>query len=95
MNMQFMEDRNSSAGNTWVSIGGDSKLDYDGTMYFPNSNIWIFGGSEVTARSPNLIMVGDKLWFQDNSKVVVKQENVRGLLVKETPRLKFGAKLVE
>jgi hypothetical protein len=93
--MQFMEDRNSTAGNTWVSIGGDSKLDYDGTMYFPNSNIWIFGGSEVTARSPNLIMVGDKLWFQDNSKVVVKQENVRGLPVKETPRLKFGAKLVE
>jgi hypothetical protein len=95
MNMQFMEDRNSTAGNTWVSIGGDSKLDYDGTMYFPNSNIWIFGGSEVTARSPNLIMVGDKLWFQDNSKVVVKQENARGLPVKETPRLKFGAKLVE
>ena len=95
MNMQFMEDRDSSAGNTWVSIGGGSKLDYDGTMYFPNSNIWIFGGSEVTARSPNLIMIGDKLWFQDNSKVVLKQENNRNLPVKETPRLRFGAKLVE
>jgi hypothetical protein len=47
----------------------------------------------VTARSPNLI--GDKLWFQDNSKVVLKQENTRNLPVKETPRLKFGAKLVE
>ena len=95
MNMQFMEDRDNGAGNTWVSIGGGSKLDYDGTMYFPNSNIWIFGGSEVTARSPNLIMIGDKLWFQDNSKVVLKQENSRNLPVKETPRLKFGAKLVE
>ena len=95
MNMQFMEDRDNGAGNTWVSIGGDSKLDYDGTMYFPNSNIWIFGGSEVTARSPNLIMIGDKLWFQDNSKVVLKQENARNLPVKETPRVKFGAKLVE
>ena len=95
MNMQFMEDRDNAAGNTWVSIGGGSKLDYDGTMYFPNSNIWIFGGSEVTARSPNLIMIGDKLWFQDNSKVVLKQENSRNLPVKETPRLKFGAKLVE
>lgn len=95
MNMQFMEDRNNGAGNSWVSIGGDSKLDYDGTMYFPNSNIWIFGGSEVTARSPNLIMVGDKLWFQDNSKVVLKQENTRNLPVRETPRLKLGAKLVE
>lgn len=95
MNMQFMEDRNNGAGNTWVSIGGNSKLDYDGTMYFPNSNIWIFGGSEVTGRSPNLIMVGDKVWFQDNSKVVLKQENTRNLPVKETPRLKLGAKLVE
>jgi hypothetical protein len=95
MNMQFMEDRMNEAGNTWVSIGGDSKLEYDGIMYFPNSNIWIFGGSEVTARSPNLIMVGDKLWFQDNSKVVFKQENSRGLPVKDTPRLKTGAKLVE
>jgi hypothetical protein len=95
MNMQFIEDRDNGAGNTWVSIGGDSKLDYDGTMYFPNSNIWVFGGSEVTARSPNLGMIGDKLWFQDNSKVVLKQENNRNLPVKETPRLKFGAKLVE
>jgi Flp pilus assembly protein TadG len=93
MNMQFMEDRNNGAGNMWVSIGGDSKLDYDGTMYFPNSNIWIFGGSEVTARSPNLIMIGDKVWFQDNSKVVLKQENTRNLPVKESPRLKLGAKL--
>jgi Flp pilus assembly protein TadG len=94
MNIQFMEDISATGGNHWVSIGGDSKLDYDGIMYFPNCNIWIFGGSEVTGKSPNLIMIGDKLWFQDNSKVVLTQANTRNLPVKETPRLRYGAKLV-
>jgi Flp pilus assembly protein TadG len=88
MNIQFMEDTSATGGNHWVSIGGDSKLDYDGVMYFPNSAIWIFGGSEVTGRSPNVIMVGDKLWFQDNSKVVLGEVNTRNLPVKDTPRLK-------
>jgi hypothetical protein len=82
MNMQFMEDRNNAAGNTWVSIGGNSQLQYDGVMYFPNSNIWVFGGSIVKANSPTVTMLGDKLWFQDNSTVTITQSNPRGLAVK-------------
>jgi hypothetical protein len=39
-------------------------------------------------------MIGDKLWFQDNGKVVLSQVNTRNLPVKETPRLRYGAKLV-
>jgi len=95
MNMQFMEDAVSQNGNHWVSIGGDSTLEYDGTMYFPNSNIWIYGGSVVKGKSPNLIMVGDKIWFQDNSKIELTQVNTRGLPVKETPRLRYGAVMVQ
>jgi hypothetical protein len=34
MNMQFMENANSTAGNTWVSIGGNSQLTYDGINVF-------------------------------------------------------------
>ena len=84
MNMQFMEDRNNTAGNTWVSIGGNSQLQYDGVMYFPNSNIWVFGGSIVNANSPSVAMLGDKLWFQDNSTVTITQSNPRGLPIKNT-----------
>ena len=82
MNMQFMEDHNNTAGNTWVSIGGNSQLQYDGVMYFPNSNIWVFGGSIVKANSPTVTMLGDKLWFQDNSTVTITQSNPRALPVK-------------
>ena len=39
MNMQLMENRNNTAGNTWVSVGGNSRLEYDGVMYFPLPNI--------------------------------------------------------
>lgn len=95
MNMQFMEDASVSAGNHWVTIGGDSTLDYDGTMYFPNSNIWIFGGSNVKGKSPDMIMIGDKIWFQDNSVIELTQVNTRGLPMKETPRLKMGAVMVK
>jgi Flp pilus assembly protein TadG len=81
MNMQFMEDRKNTAGNTWVSIGGNSQLQYDGVMYFPLSNIWIFGGSIVNANSPTITMLGDKLWFQDNSTINITQSNSRSLPV--------------
>ena len=39
-------------------------------------------------------MVGDKLWFQDNSKVVVKQESA-GPAGQGNPPPEIGAKLVE
>ncbi len=95
-NIQFMEDRGSSdVNNTWVSIGGDSRLKFDGTMYFPNSNIWIFGGSVVEVNSPSIAMIGDKLWFQDNSVITVTQENPRNIAVADAPRLEAGARLVE
>jgi Flp pilus assembly protein TadG len=91
MNMQFMENANNTAGNTWVSIGGNSQLTYDGTMYFPLSNIWVFGGSVVNGNSPNVSMVGDKLWFQDNSTINLTQLNTRGLPISQ----RIGAVLVQ
>jgi Flp pilus assembly protein TadG len=91
MNMQFIENPNNTAGNTWVSIGGNSQLTYDGTMYFPLSNIWVFGGSTVNANSPNVSMVGDKLWFQDNSTINMTQLNTRGLAISQ----RIGAVLTQ
>jgi hypothetical protein len=91
MNMQFMENPNSTAGNTWVSIGGNSQLTYDGTMYFPLSNIWVFGGSTVNGNSPTVSMVGDKLWFQDNSTINLTQLNTRGLAISQ----RIGAVLIQ
>lgn len=86
MNMQFMENPNNVAGNTWVSIGGNSQLTYDGTMYFPLSNIWVFGGSVVKGNSPTVSMVGDKLWFQDNRTINLTQLNTRGLPISQRIR---------
>jgi hypothetical protein len=74
-----------------VSIGGNSQLTYDGTMYFPLSNIWVFGGSTVNANSPNVAMVGDKLWFQDNSTINMTQLNTRGLAISQ----RIGAVLTQ
>ena len=91
MNMQFMENPTNVAGNTWVSIGGNSQLTYDGTMYFPLSNIWVFGGSIVNGNSPTVSMVGDKLWFQDNSTINLTQLNTRGLPISQ----RIGAVLVQ
>jgi hypothetical protein len=90
MNMQFLENPNNTAGNTWVSIGGNSQLTYDGTMYFPLSNIWVFGGSTVNGNSPTVSMVGDKLWFQDNSTINLTQLNTRGLAISQ----RIGAVLI-
>jgi Flp pilus assembly protein TadG len=94
MNMQFMENRNNTAGNTWVSIGGNSQLQYDGNMYFPSSNIWVFGGSTVTGNSPSVVMLGDKLWFQDNSTITLTQSNPRNLPVKNLSQ-RVGAALIQ
>ena len=94
INMQFMENRTTS-GTTTISIGGNSTLKYDGTMYFPKSDIWIFGGSVVEGNSPNVIMVGKKLQFQDNSRITLNQANSRNLAVAETPKMKYGAVLIE
>jgi hypothetical protein len=94
MNMQFMENRNNTAGNTWVSIGGNSQLQYDGVMYFSSSNIWVFGGSIVNGNSPSVVMLGDKLWFQDNSTITLTQSNPRNLPVKNLSQ-KVGAALIQ
>jgi Flp pilus assembly protein TadG len=94
MNMQFMENRNNPAGNTWVSVGGNSQLQYDGIMYFPTSNIWVFGGSIVNGNSPTASMVGDKLWFQDNSTITLTQSNPRSLPVKDLSQ-RVGAVLIQ
>lgn len=72
-NIAFFENRLNTSGNHWVSIGGGSSLTYTGAMYFPTSNIWIFGGSTVTGSSRDITMIGGKLWFQDSSIITLTQ----------------------
>ncbi len=88
-NLQFFQDRHDSQGRgAWVSIGGNggpndaadtSKLDIQGTMYFPTQNIWVYGRADVNISTPGLAMVGDKIWIQGASTVDVVLENPRGL----------------
>jgi hypothetical protein len=94
-NMQFMADRNSSEMPWGVGLVGNITLQYDGAMYFPGQNIWISGGSIVTATSPSYAIVGDKVWVQDQSVVTVTQENTRDLEVADAKGYGFGAVLVE
>lgn len=72
-NIAFYGDRDASTGNHWVSIGGGSTLTYTGVMYFPVSNIWIFGGSTVSGSSRDITMIGGQLWFQDSSTITLTQ----------------------
>lgn len=88
-NLQFFQDRHDSHGRgAWVSIGGAggpnnpgdaSKLDIQGTMYFPTQNIWIYGKADVDISSPGLAIVGDKIWIQGAAMVNVALENPRKL----------------
>ena len=80
--MQFFERGAVSSkhnGNLWAGVVGNNTVKYDGVMYMPEHQIWIAGGSVVTATSPSYAMIGDKLWFQDNSVVNVSYANPRGL----------------
>lgn len=93
MNMQFMQDKNSS-NDAWATILGGVRLTFDGVMYFPTQHVWIGGGSMVNGKSPTYIFVANKLWFQDNSVIDVMQENSRGLdIVMPAANLTKGAHL--
>jgi len=94
MNMQFMQDRNSTdLHGTWVSIGGTSNLKYDGVAYFPNENWWVFGNATVNANSPSMAIVADKIWTQGSAAVTVTNNNPRNLAV-AAPSTPYGAKLI-
>jgi hypothetical protein len=84
MNIQFLQDRNSST-DEWVTMLGDIKLTFDGVMYFPTQDVWIGGGSTIEAKSPSYIFVVEKLWVQDNAVIDIWQENSRGLEIAEQP----------
>ncbi|MFN3869553.1 MAG: TadE/TadG family type IV pilus assembly protein [Hyphomicrobiaceae bacterium] len=81
-NIQFFQDKDASE-DSWVTILGNVRLTFDGAMYFPTQDVWIGGGSKITATSPSYIIVAEKLWFQDNSIIDVWQENRRGLDIAE------------
>jgi hypothetical protein len=77
-NIQFFQDMASST-DAWATMLGDIKLTFDGVMYFPTQDVWIGGGSIITAKSPSYIFVAEKLWFQDNTIIDVWQENSRNI----------------
>jgi hypothetical protein len=99
-NMQFFQDRTDSKGRgLWVSIGGngpgdDSKVEFDGAAYFPTQNFWVFGNSELEARSPGMAIVADKVWVQGNSKMKVSNANPRNLNVTGPKQYASGVVLV-
>ena len=99
-NMQFYGNRDVGTKESWVSIGGSggaaSTLEYDGVMYFPTQNVWIFGGTNVIGKSPTWTIVAQKLWVQDHSIVTVTQVNTRNLTGIGAPAMaQTSARLVQ
>jgi hypothetical protein len=99
MNMQFMQDNaDINTHGLWASIGGsngsNAKLQYDGVAYFPTQNFWAFGNAVVSANSPSLAIVADKVWTQGSAAVNVTNNNTRNLAV-TAPATTYGARLIK
>lgn len=96
--VQFFAAREKYSKMGWPSIGGAggaaATLTYDGLMYFPTQDVWIFGGSVVTAKSPTVAIITEELWVQDNASLTVSLDNARGVPVSAAaPALQVGAVL--
>jgi hypothetical protein len=94
-NMQFLQDpADDSARGLWVSIGGNTNVQYDGVAYFPSQNFWVFGDAVVNANSPTLAVVADKIWTQGSAAVNITSKNTRNLSVSGAETT-YGARLVK
>jgi hypothetical protein len=74
-NVQFIEDPHHLAGDSWISIGCEATLEYDGMMLFPNSSIWIFDGAVVRGTEA---IGGQTFWLQSGCDVAVRWRTGRG-----------------
>lgn len=80
-NVQFISDRKlngSWKGEEWATISSSS-LVFDGLMYLPEQDVWLKGSSQVSGKSPTMIMVADQIWVQDGSLLAVSRQNARGI----------------
>jgi Flp pilus assembly protein TadG len=94
-NMQFMQDRNDpNSRGLWDSIGGDTTLKYDGVAYLPSQNFWAYGNTTITANSPSMAIVADKIWTQGSANVTITNNNTRNLQV-TVPKTTYGARLTK
>lgn len=96
-NIQFFRDPIVSGKEPWgANFVGNNLLEYDGVMYMPNLNIWFGGGTIVKANSPTYAMIGDKIWFQDQSEITVTHDNPRDVSTGNVQGyLKHSARLME
>jgi hypothetical protein len=63
--LAFYRDRR--ADNIQIKINGGSGMHIDGAMYFPSSDLWFNGGSDMVVSC--LRMVGQKLTFRGNTNL--------------------------
>ena len=97
--IQFFGARETYSKMGWPSIGGSgnaaANLTYDGVMYFPTQDVWIYGGSIVNAKSPTLAIVTEQLWIQGNASLTITKANTRNVSVPwATPGFASGAVLI-
>lgn len=97
--VQFFAAREKYSKMGWPAIGGSggaaATLSYDGVMYFPTQDVWIYGGSVVRGKSPTVAIITEQLWVQDNASLTVTHENGRNVPVSaQSPSLQSGAVLV-
>jgi hypothetical protein len=83
----------------WTTIFSGATLDYDGVMYLPEQQFWVSGTGHdviISANSPSLAIVVEKIWAQGNVVLEITQEDRRGIgKVAQAPGFGFGAMLAK
>lgn len=105
-NVQFFEDPEQYVDpkfGLWFSIGGGknndltdtSKVSFDGIVYVPRQQVWVFGNGGADFNSPSMAVVTEKFWIQGNVTVNITTDNTRNLEVSPKPSIGFSARLIE
>ena len=66
----LVEDPRHRSGDSWISVGCEATLDYDGMMLFPSSSIWVFDGAVVRGTEA---FGAESVWLQSGCDVAVRR----------------------
>jgi hypothetical protein len=93
-NMQFIQEPDTGGDDLYFSVVGNNSFKVDGSIYLPTLDVWFAGGSKVEVNSANYALVADKIWMQDQTDVLVTQENRRNVKTVGASGFKYGARLI-
>jgi Flp pilus assembly protein TadG len=93
-NIQFFQDRGVAGGGASPSVGGSSRLTYDGIAYFPTQDFVASGNADIEANSPSLAVVAAKVRLQGSPTLNVTTANPRRVAAVGLVRTAYGAELI-